>query len=126
MSETRKQSEGFPKRVRLLRSCEFREVFDHKQSASDHVLIVYGRRQELTHARIGLVVSRKIGNAVMRNRWKRFIREVFRKQLATFPSGIDIVILPRRGAKPSFAAIDRSLPKLVRQLWRRLGKDDLR
>jgi len=125
MNDTRKQLEGFPKYVRLLQSHEIRTVFDHNQSVADDTLIVYGRRQELHHTRLGLVVSRKIGNAVVRNRWKRNIRDVFRKHLSSLPTGVDILVLPRPGATPKSVSIGRSLPNLVRRLLNRLNKDKL-
>ena len=125
MNDARNQRDGFPKRVRLLRGTEFRQVFDRKQSVADNVLIVYGRRQGLPHARLGLVVSRKAGNAIVRNRWKRCVREVFRKHLGALPAGIDIVVLPRRGAKPDYRAVNNSLPSLVRRLVKRLGRAEL-
>jgi len=54
--------------------------------------IVY-RTNSLTHSRLGLAVSRKFGNAVQRNRFKRQIREVFRRHAA--PSmNVDLLVIP--------------------------------
>lgn len=110
---------GFPKQVRLLRSPEFRQVFDAKQSVADPTLVIFGRPQQLPYSRLGLAVSKKVGNAVIRNRWKRRIREAFRTQLPELPQGLDFVVLPRRGAKLDTKAIHRSLRKLVLRLARR-------
>jgi ribonuclease P protein component len=46
-------------------------------------------------SRLGLVVSRKVGNAVARNRIKRVLREYFRQERAKFPEGMDCVIAVR-------------------------------
>lgn len=110
---------SFPKRVRLLRSSEFRRVFDAKRSVADHTLVVFGQSHQLPYARLGLAVSKKMGNAVVRNRWKRRIREAFRTQLPELPAGLDLVVLPRRGATLDTEAIHRSLRKLASRLARR-------
>lgn len=48
--------------------------------------------------RIGITVTRKVGNAVQRNRVKRVVREVFRRNRERFPRGCDIVWIARDGA----------------------------
>ena len=68
----------FPKQSRLLRASEFERVFDARNSASDAWIVLYGAASELGHPRMGLTVSRRVGNAVVRNRWKRLLREAFR------------------------------------------------
>jgi ribonuclease P protein component len=113
-----------PKTRRLLRPAEFRQVFDRKCSAADGVLIAYGLGNGLDHARLGLVVSRKVGNAVRRNRWKRRIREVFRLVQAELPTGLDLVVLPRGGAQPDFGKIHQSLPVLARRVAGKLAKEN--
>jgi ribonuclease P protein component len=53
---------------------------------------------EASMVRLGIVASRKLGNAVMRNRAKRLIRDVFRRTiLPTVQLGIDVVVIPREG-----------------------------
>lgn len=114
-----KQRHRFRKSQRLRSSSEFREVFDRRLSVADDVLVVYGLKRRGKPGRLGLTVSRKVGNAVVRNRWKRRIREVFR----THPDivfGWDLVVLPRRAAAPDYDAIARSLPALVGRLARRI------
>ena len=55
----------FPKKDRLRSAADFKRVYDRKCSVSDAWLIVYGLPNELGHSRVGLSVSRKIGNAVV-------------------------------------------------------------
>lgn len=106
----------FPKSSRLLSNPDFRRVFDAKNSVADRVLIIYGIRNDLPVSRLGLAVSKKAGNAVARNVWKRQIREAFRLQQDVAPAGFDIVVLPKRGAKPEHHAIQKSLLALMKRL----------
>lgn len=113
----------FPKEARLLCSAQFRRVFDLKQSVSDDMLILYAAANELEQSRLGLAVSKKIGNAVVRNIWKRQIRESFRLQQATLPQGLDYIVLPRRGAQPNHKAIISSLLRLASRVERRVKQN---
>ena len=109
----------FPKHLRLLRGDQFRRVFDARQSIANDCLILYGARNDLDCSRLGLAVSKKVGNAVVRNRWKRRIREAFRLQQNELPVGWDWVVLPKRGAQPDFEAIRESLASLAAKLAQR-------
>ena len=114
---------GFPKQVRLRKQAEFDRVFGGQAYAADDVLVMNGCWNELGQTRIGLSVSRKVGNAVMRNRWKRLIREAFRLQQSELPRGLDIVIRPRRGAAPDFRSIRVSLRSLAERIARKLPEN---
>ncbi|MCA9261113.1 MAG: ribonuclease P protein component [Planctomycetales bacterium] len=120
MSSKQPSHARFPKSARLLKSSEFDEVFQRRCSCADDVLVIYGRRTAQAQTRLGLVVSRKCGNAVRRNRWKRAIREAFRRLRSELPEGIDLAVLPRPHAEPQAAKVAQSLKKLVRQLDQRL------
>lgn len=113
---------GFPKQLRLLRSPEFQHVFAQKRSVADKTLVIFGATQSLGFPRLGMAVSRKVGNAVTRNYWKRVLREVFRQHRQSLPAGLDVVVLPRRGAACDFAAVRDSLPSLMRRLARRVHR----
>ena len=118
-------SYAFPRETRVVRSDDFKRAHESPAFAADEVLVVKLARNEggpakLAPARLGLSVSRKVGNAVIRNRWKRRIREAFRLTRSRLPTGIDIVVRPRRGGEPSFDAIHESLPRLVDRAARKL------
>lgn len=110
----------FPKAYHLLKQAEFDRAFASRAYAADDWLIVHGCVSEVPHLRLGLSVSRKSGNAVARNYWKRSIREAFRRCQASFPLGIDLVVRPQKGATADSNSIARSLPHLIVRLAKRL------
>ncbi|MGH0029163.1 MAG: ribonuclease P protein component [Myxococcota bacterium] len=84
---------------RLLRSREFQHVTRQGRRAASRayvILVCPGRDPE--RARLGLTVSRKVGNAVVRNRVKRRVREWFRHEGRAVAEGLDIVVIARREA----------------------------
>lgn len=113
---------GFKREQRVRRQREFDKVYRANIYAADETLVLLASRNDLEHARLGLSVSRKVGNAVVRNRWKRLIREAFRTQVDQMPSGLDLVVRPRKGAAPDFRTIRKSLPKLARRVARRVDQ----
>jgi ribonuclease P protein component len=115
----------FPKQLRLLRGGQFEKVYRRRRSAADRLLLVHACENGLDHCRLGLSVSRRVGGAVVRNRWKRLLREAFRQARGELPEGLDLVVSPRRGTtiEPDFAGVRRSLVGLARQADRRIKRD---
>ena len=107
----------FTKQMRLLRPSEFERIFAARSSASDRLLLVYGASNEVGHPRLGLTVSRKFGGAVVRNRWKRVLREAFRLSQHQLPS-LDLVCLPRGPAPPGLSQVLASLSSLAARIER--------
>lgn len=76
---------------------------------------------ELPYCRLGLAVSRKVGNAAVRNKIKRRLREIFRKQLKDRPLHCDFVVVARSAsAGAEFADLQMSVVKI----FPRLDKDE--
>ena len=111
----------FPRELRVCRSDDYRRILDQGVHAADGTLVVIVARNGLAHSRLGTIVSRQVGNSVVRHRWKRLIREAFRRRRLELPAGLDIVAKPKRGAQDDGHAVAQSLVPLVRRALRKLG-----
>jgi ribonuclease P protein component len=106
-------SQAFPKTFRLLRRSEFRQVYDEGQRRSAPLCTVFLRSNGLPETRLGITVPARIGKAVLRNRLKRRVREVFRLNHANLPGGWDILVNPREAvARVPFTALEWELLRL--------------
>jgi ribonuclease P protein component len=74
------------------------QAIGQRATAGHFVMLVAAREPVGGCARLGIVVTRKIGNAVQRNRIKRVCRECFRTWPDLVPDGIDLVVIARAGA----------------------------
>lgn len=110
-----------PKSRRLLTSADFKRVYDRGVHCNDRTLVLNICSNGLGHNRLGLSISKQVGNAVVRNRWKRHIREAFRCSPQDCPEGVDIVVRPRRNAICDSQAIKTSLYQLILQAMQQLS-----
>ena len=108
--------QDFPKSARLLRRREFLLLSDQGSPVrSRHFTLLYFHH-EGPSPRLGITVSRKVGNAVARNRVKRLLREFFRLNQERFPAG-DWVIIGRPGAdRLRYAELAEELTRALARL----------
>jgi ribonuclease P protein component len=82
---------------RILRSSEYERIWrEGRRYQTTHFVVIVNPGD--TYSRLGLTVSRKVGNAVCRNQLKRWVRELFRLNYKTFGQIVDISIIAKRNA----------------------------
>ncbi|MCM1188674.1 MAG: ribonuclease P protein component [bacterium] len=82
----------------LKKNRQFRFVYKYGRSYANRYLVMYVKENGADQNRIGISVSKKVGNSVVRHRVTRLVRESYRLQEAVFNSGLDIVIVARESA----------------------------
>lgn len=83
----------------LKKSRDFQEVYNHGSSYANKYLVMYLMENNMDCNRLGISVSKKVGNSVVRHRLTRLIRESYRVQEEKFKCGYDMVVIVRVGAK---------------------------
>ena len=110
--------EGFPKSSRLRKRPDFRRVQGQGKRLRTKCLLVMVQPSRGASSRFGLTVSRKVGNAVIRNRVKRWLREAIRKNHHEVEGPVDVVFIARREAADAGLAV---LSKEVTDVFGRIG-----
>ena len=77
---------------------DFQKVYKNGRSFANRLLIMYVLENSTDKNRIGISVSKKVGNSVVRHRITRLVRESYRLHEAVFNSGLDIVVVARKEA----------------------------
>lgn len=83
----------FPKSRRLTGNRQFKAVLDRGRRAGDRLLTLYAAPNDCGRPRLGVSVGKASGNAVVRNRLKRLLREAFRQGQGRIPPGFDYVLM---------------------------------
>lgn len=100
----------------LKRNKNFRRVYRKGKSTSTALLVLVYTRAREKKLHVGLSVSKKIGNSVMRNRVKRRLRESFTPLIPCLKSGYDIIFIAREPVvQAKFTDIEKAMRKLLRK-----------
>ena len=98
----RQRPNTFPPADRIRKKSDYAAVFSNSRKVVDRYFVCYLAAREHEGHRLGLAVSRKVGNAVTRNRVKRYLREYYRTHRDEWTAPVDIVVV----ARPPAARLD--------------------
>lgn len=103
--------------VTVKENYEFRRIYRKGKSAVSPQLVIYCQRNRRGHSRLGISVSTKLGCAVVRNRVRRRIREIYRLNKAKMLPGYDLIVVARvRAVETDYQKLDRTYLRLLEQL----------
>lgn len=110
------------KQYRIKKEKDIAQMFKQGKSCANRHFIIYRLSKQQSHFRLGLSVSKKLGNAVVRNKVKRYIREVFNQLEDDILNEYDIMVIARQGVEQyDFVPFKKSLKhglKLAKLLHR--------
>lgn len=101
-------AQTFGKQERLRHGYEFRRVYDEGRKVPGSLAVVYVREAE--QRAIGVVTGKRLGNAVVRNRARRLMREAYRRNKSRLNKNIELVLVARR------AILGKRLAEVEREL----------
>ena len=107
------------KQFRLNKKPEYQKVFSHGSCYVSRLVVVYiYKDKSMEHSQIGFIASKKVGNAVKRNKAKRLMREVVRKEISSFGQPCQMICIARKAITK--AALE-DVKKSLSYLWRKGG-----
>lgn len=99
----------------LKNNTDYRDIYNTGKSYANKYLIMYVKNNGFNSNRLGISVSKKVGNSVVRHRITRLVRESYRLSEDQLLIGLDIVVVARVSAKgKSYSEIDSALKHLVK------------
>ena len=100
--------------ITIKKNSEYKKVYNSGRSVANRFFVIFAIKNSLKTGRFGFSVGKKIGNAVVRNRVRRVLKEICRLNTEMFPTGYDYVILARKDAvTQNYEQIKNHLGKLV-------------
>lgn len=114
------------KEHRIRKNEEFRNIYKNGKSFSNQLLVLYVYKNDRKINRVGIVVSKKVGNSVIRNRIKRLIKESYRLNNSKLIDGYDLIFIARVTAKDkSYAEIESSVLNLFKKAGLQSNEKDI-
>jgi ribonuclease P protein component len=102
---------------------DFQRIYKKGISAADQCIVLYVYKKKDKEKRFGFSISKKIGKAVARNRIKRLFKEVCRKNISSFPDGLDYLLIARkRVVEENFHSLSRNILHLSQKLSKKVNR----
>jgi len=109
------RAEAFPRRLRIAARRDFTATYDSGRRHHGRLVVVFARPKDGA-GRLGITATRKVGNAVLRNRARRRVREIYRRWHARAPlaTALEVVVnVTTRTADAPYAALEAELSGLL-------------
>lgn len=105
------------RKYRLAKKADYKVIYRHGKSMANHQFVVYHlKNTKLDHIRLGISVSKKVGNAVVRNRIRRLVKEIVRKHLDDIMGDYDMILIARiAAAELDYAAMEKSILHVLKR-----------
>ena len=109
------RGEAFPRACRVGARRDFRAAYEHGAKHHGRLVVVFARPRAEGGLRLGLTATRKAGGAVVRNRARRRVREIFRRWAATAPEiSVDLIVnISEQATRSPFAALSSEVTALL-------------
>jgi len=111
------RDERFTKAERLRKRSEFRQVYDQGRPYHFPLFTVFALQTAQDKSRLGITVTKRVGHSVARNRCKRLVREVFRRNKWQLPGGLDLVVNVKQPmVDAGYADVESDFLKFIQKL----------
>jgi ribonuclease P protein component len=115
IASSRPRGEAFPRASRVGARRDFRSAYEEGAKHHGRLVVVFAKPRAEGGLRLGLTATRKAGGAVVRNRARRRVREIFRRWAATAPEvGVDLVVnISEKATRAPFGALSAEVTALL-------------
>jgi len=106
------KKEGLTKRERLHRDNDFRKVFKDGERYEGKNLVLYGLK-DVGGGRVGFIAGKRVGGSVVRNKARRWLREIYRRRKSLLIEGTDLIIIAKAGIfQSTFSMVEEEMLQL--------------
>ncbi|HEX7056506.1 MAG TPA: ribonuclease P protein component [Bacilli bacterium] len=105
------------KEYRLIKKADYNRVYKYGKSTTNHQFVLFVlRNNQIENFRLGISVSRKVGNAVVRNRVRRLVKEIVRSLKPCIAGHLDMILLARKpAAQMDFHQMEKSIVHVLKK-----------